>query len=178
MFQGGAVDGVRVDATSRRLAPALTFSYTLYLARVGGDFMYARMLIPVTPLLLVLLEERLAVLLAPRPATRLGLTAAVVLAQRLLLDKALPNMPVEFDGVRGRMLRWDPEVLAALAARGACFSDVPALIDQYVARLSEADDASVRHASRRLKTFYFDHVADEAREAPFRARLALRQSRP
>ena len=65
MFQGGAVDGVRVDATSRRLAPALTFSYTLYLARVGGDFMYARMLIPVTPLLLVLLEERLAVLCWP-----------------------------------------------------------------------------------------------------------------
>ena len=294
------VDGARLDATARRLALALalTISYTLYLARVGGDFMYARMLIPVTPLLLVLLEEGLAGLLVPRPWTRLGVTAAVILAlvvtprpvtgrqwvhgvadewdyyvnvrktwaaenrehgrilhryfaglpvgiafggseagfvyyadpavavesatgltdatiahqalavrgrpgheklasldylvrvrrlhflfnrslsQRLLVDKALPNMPVDFDGVWGWMLRWDPEVMAALAARGARFPDVPALIDQYVARLSEADDASVSDAYRRLKTFYFDHVADEAREAPFLARIAPRPSRP
>jgi hypothetical protein len=100
------------------------------------------------------------------------------LAQRLLLAKALPNVTVEFDGVRDLMLRWDPEVLAALVTRGARFPDAPVLIDQYVARLSEADDASLRDAYRWLKTSSFDHVADEAREALFRARPALRPSRP
>jgi hypothetical protein len=51
---------------------------------------------------------------------------------------------------------------------------VPAFIDEYVKRLPALDDAIVRETYRRLKTFPFDHVADEAREAPFRQRLAGR----
>lgn len=288
------VDGARLDATTRRMTLAViaTAAYGLYLARVGGDFMYARMLIPVTPLLLVLLEDGLAVLAAGRPLVRLAVTAAVIvalaatprpvsgrqwahgvadewdyyvnvrrawaregreqgrilrrafaglpvvmafggtearlvyyadpavavesetgltdatiarqplaargrpgheklasldylvrvrrvhvlfhrgLAGRLPLDETLPDVPIEFDGIRGRLLRWDPEVLAVLAARGARFPDVPALIDQVIARLPSLDDATVRDAHRKLRAFYFDHVADEAREAPFRRRLA------
>ncbi len=38
------------------LAGALAATYMLYVARVGGDFMYARMLIPATPFLLILFE--------------------------------------------------------------------------------------------------------------------------
>ena len=38
------------------LAGATAVTYTLYIARVGGDFMFARMLIPVTPLYALLVE--------------------------------------------------------------------------------------------------------------------------
>lgn len=51
---------------------------------------------------------------------------------------------------------------------------MPAFIDEYVKRLPALGDATVRETYRRLETFYFDHVADEAREAPFRQRLAGR----
>ncbi|HKQ60023.1 MAG TPA: hypothetical protein VJS92_01985, partial [Candidatus Polarisedimenticolaceae bacterium] len=48
------------------LALALAATYTLYVVRVGGDFMFARLLIPVTPFLLVLLEEAWLRVLAGR----------------------------------------------------------------------------------------------------------------
>ena len=38
------------------LAALLAVAYTAFVVRVGGDFMFARFLIPITPLLLVLLE--------------------------------------------------------------------------------------------------------------------------
>jgi len=46
------------------LAFVFSTSYLLYIIRVGGDFMFARMLIPITPFLLVLVENLL--FLVPR----------------------------------------------------------------------------------------------------------------
>jgi len=40
-----------------RLAAAIAATYAFYVVRVGGDFMYARLLVPITPFLLLLLEQ-------------------------------------------------------------------------------------------------------------------------
>ena len=47
-----------------RFAVAL---WLFYIARVGGDFMFARFLLPVTPLLFLLFEERLRPMVGPHP---------------------------------------------------------------------------------------------------------------
>jgi hypothetical protein len=49
------------------LAGALAAAYTFYVVRVGGDFMFARMLIPATPFYLILLERGLMALFRTRP---------------------------------------------------------------------------------------------------------------
>ncbi|MFQ5739719.1 MAG: hypothetical protein ACE5JX_11970 [Acidobacteriota bacterium] len=53
----GLGDGTNVEFRARvGLAALWAFSYTFYILRLGGDFMFARMLIPVTPFFLILLE--------------------------------------------------------------------------------------------------------------------------
>jgi hypothetical protein len=49
------------------LAALLAAAYTFYIVRVGGDFMFARMLIPVTPFYLILLERGLMAIFRTRP---------------------------------------------------------------------------------------------------------------
>jgi len=54
-----AREGAPAGSRSRRsvaLVALLALAYTAFVVRVGGDFMFARFLIPMTPLLLVLLE--------------------------------------------------------------------------------------------------------------------------
>ncbi len=74
------------DARWRRetgLAATLGIAYTGYVVHVGGDFMFARLLIPATPFLLIVLE-RVFVRLAPRAAlTRWAVAGAVTLALAL-----------------------------------------------------------------------------------------------
>lgn len=62
------------------LAAALAATYTLYVVRVGGDFMYARMLIPATPFYLVLFELGWTALPARVPAVAALALAALPLA--------------------------------------------------------------------------------------------------
>lgn len=59
------------------IALAIVVPYLVYVARLGGDFMFARFVLPVTPLLLFCLERALALL--PRPASQrvIGLAAAL-----------------------------------------------------------------------------------------------------
>src|ERR1019366_10497635 len=57
------------------LAAALAATYTLYVARVGGDFMYARMLIPATPFFLILFDLGFSAL-----PVRIPLAAALAIA--------------------------------------------------------------------------------------------------
>lgn len=76
----------RVPATVRPLVgptAALAFAalYTTYVAKVGGDFMYARLLIPTAPALLLALGAGLRAL-APWP--RLGLGLAIIALPWLL----------------------------------------------------------------------------------------------
>ena len=60
--------GAALDAWRRRalLAVILALPYAAYVLRVGGDFMFARFLLPVTPLLLVLTELGIARISAGR----------------------------------------------------------------------------------------------------------------
>jgi hypothetical protein len=61
------------------LAAALAAVYAFYVVRVGGDFMFARLLVPVTPFLLLLLEQGTWLLFdAARPAGAAVALAALV----------------------------------------------------------------------------------------------------
>jgi arabinofuranosyltransferase len=66
---GSTVPAYRARVEEVLLAAAFALGLSLYVVRVGGDFMFARMLIPVTPFLLVLFEVALAPLLARRHVT-------------------------------------------------------------------------------------------------------------
>ena len=60
------------------LAASLAIGFTLYVMRVGGDFMYARMLIPATPFYILVLESAVGRLLAGRPRVELAVAAVIV----------------------------------------------------------------------------------------------------
>jgi hypothetical protein len=90
---------------------------------------------------------------------------------KLGLDRDLPHVPVDILGVPGRLLVWDPPLVAALRKRGARIPDVPTLIDSYVARMASLPDERVASDYAKLRRFYFNRVDDAARRAPFDARL-------
>jgi hypothetical protein len=56
---------------------ALAVAYALYVARVGGDFMFGRVLVPITPFLVLLIERGLGALLGRRPVARAAAIAAL-----------------------------------------------------------------------------------------------------
>jgi hypothetical protein len=70
----------RAEFAELVLATAFAAGLLLYVTRVGGDFMFARMLIPVTPFLLVLAELVLTPLLAWRWNVALAATALALAA--------------------------------------------------------------------------------------------------
>ena len=61
------------------LALVLGLVYTLYVTRVGGDFMYARFLIPAAPFFVIAMARGVDLLLERRPAVRWAATAAAVI---------------------------------------------------------------------------------------------------
>lgn len=270
---------------------ALAAVYALYVVRVGGDFMFGRMLVPIAPFLLLLVERGLAAALPARPLARAAIAAALLAgmlltptevdggrrprgiaderdayvrvlagwAQRaddngavlarmfdglpvrvgffgaqarlvyrsrvataiecetgltdatiarqelrergrvghekhaklsylvarrvdflltrdwanevLRLDEQLPDVPIDLGRIGGRVITWDPAIMAALAARGVRVPDVPAQIDAYIAAMAGRSDAEVRRDWERFRRLYFDRTPDPARERPFRMRL-------
>jgi hypothetical protein len=92
----------------------------------------------------------------------------------LHLDEQLPDAAIELGRLRGRVITWDPAIMAALAARGVRVPDVPAMIDRTIAGMAAQPDDVVRRDWQRFRRLYFDRVPDPAREAPFRARLTDR----
>ena len=89
----------------------------------------------------------------------------------LPLDDAIPDYRIDLDGVSGRILHWDPALLAELRSRGAVFQDLPADLDRYLATADERDWEVVAHDYARFRRFYFAHVSDPARERLFWRRL-------
>jgi hypothetical protein len=273
------------------LAGAFAFTYTVYIIRIGGDFMFARMLVPTVPFYLIILELSLIRLSATRPLMHIGLAALLSLSflltpfpvtdtqwvkgisnewmyyvsrghetpdhradilQRyfaglpvrvaffgteaqlvyraavpvaiesetgltdrfiarqtlqhrgrighekhapvsyliderqvhfifhpggplvLRLDQFIPKSDILLDGVRGRILHWDPPLMAALKQRGAVFTDFPTQLDEYIARLPTLSAEEVSNTFAKFKRFYFNHVADPHREFAFLERLASR----
>jgi len=291
-FRSRASGDIR-DAAARPISEALLLtgiaaSYTLYVTRVGGDFMYARLLVPVMPFLALLLEVAVSQPGLPA-AVRAGSVAAAVLLPLVVADPVPPELLVHgvaneravytgggvrladqvglalqplFAGLpvrvlaggaemrvayrseaaeiveahgltdrwiarqplreRGRvgherfadlgyvvrtrrvhfmfhppeadypafpdlfpsvtvkygpavlfMLSWDPPVMDELARRGARFRSFPEGLDRYLASIDALPEERVRRDYVRCRNFYFDHVSDPAREAPFKRRLGL-----
>jgi hypothetical protein len=86
-----ALAGGRAAGSGRRaltLALPLSIGFTLYVARVGGDFMFGRFLVPITPLLLVVLEVGLAYTIS---RSTIRVAAAVLMVGALALP--LPTLP-------------------------------------------------------------------------------------
>jgi hypothetical protein len=71
--------GRRMWTRQAILAGGFVLAYTLYVARVGGDFMFGRFLVPTVPFWAVLLDLGTMALL-PRRALHVGATAVVVIA--------------------------------------------------------------------------------------------------
>jgi hypothetical protein len=92
--------------------------------------------------------------------------------ERLDLGELIPIVPIDFDGVHGYVLRWDADLMPALEARGVRVLDFPRALDQLIAALDSLPDAEVRRDYLMNKRFYFNFVADPARETAFRARLS------
>ncbi len=73
-------------ARPRRVAVlelSLAAVYAAYVARVGGDFMFARLLLPTTPFLLLLIQRGLVALAGARPLVHAGAAAALLAAMAL-----------------------------------------------------------------------------------------------
>jgi hypothetical protein len=286
-----AAPGAPPDRGSEQavLAGVLAAGYALWVVRIGGDFMFARMLVPITPLLLILVEHAwwrtcrgrgplahlaaagllAAMLVTPAPVTatewrygvaheqsfyaeprvrlldhtaevlrpqfaglpvrvafygtearvaykarfpvaieaNAGLTEPGVAhlplerrgrvgheklapldylilerkahftfsrapAELLDMDSRIPRVFVHFgSGVIGRVLHWDPALMDALRRRGADVPDFLATLDEYLARIDGIPDAQLAQEYGRLRRFYFAHVPDPRREAPFLQRL-------
>lgn len=101
----------------------------------------------------------------------------------LRLDDQLPNVPIDVGPIGGRVITWDPAIMAALAARGVRVPDVPAQIDAYIAGMASRSDADVRRDLERFRRLYFDRTPirrASCRSAPAWAREAryCRRSRP
>ncbi len=87
-------DSSDIDASLRRLAyiaAAMAGTYTLYIVRVGGDFMFARMLIPATPFYLLLIELGLARWMPTRVLAQAA-TATLVLIALILPDYPMKRL--------------------------------------------------------------------------------------
>ncbi len=101
------------------LAGAIAVLYALYVARVGGDFMYARMLIPATPFFLVLFELGWTALPPRTPAA----LALFVGALPVVVPPLLPRPVTGRQLVRGVANEWEFYSLKKNAEtdfRGAC----------------------------------------------------------
>jgi hypothetical protein len=83
------------------LAAMLAAAYMAFVLRVGGDFMFARFLIPVTPLFVILFELGVTRMDAERPRRQWvpAAIAAVAAAGIVLTPYPLPRDP--FAGVKG-----------------------------------------------------------------------------
>ena len=103
---------------------------------------------------------------------RAHLTFMPAAPQLLELRGRIPEVIVDFgQGVRGRVLHWDPELMAELGRRGARFPYFTAELDRFIPRLDRLTDKQVAHNYQMLELFYFRHVDDPVREQAFLRRL-------
>jgi arabinofuranosyltransferase len=90
----------------------------------------------------------------------------------------IPPVTLELDHVRLFLLRWNPELLAELARRGARVPDFPATLDRVIDELPGTDRDRVARMYAELRRFYFDHADDPSRGAAFERRLGLPPDTP
>ena len=98
------------------LALAFLFFHTLYVIRIGGDFMFARMLLPVAPFVLVLLDQALPAFTGGRTLVAAGITAA--LAAGVLLTPNPVSGTDMVSGIANEPNFYTPERTASSRAHG------------------------------------------------------------
>jgi arabinofuranosyltransferase len=113
------------------LAAACALVYTFYIVRVGGDFMYARLLIPATPFYLLLIEHGLVRLTQERPFIQVAAIAGMCAAMASMPAPFHNNAPIsgivdEWQYYNTQRFREDPKI-AGLALR-QWFRDLPVRI--------------------------------------------------
>jgi hypothetical protein len=101
-----------VTARQGVLAGAIALVYVFYVVRVGGDFMFARFLIPATPFLLILLELGWLRAFAARPAWGYGV-AGLLLGGMLLSPSPVAGHEFRY-GVANEWEYYSPERVADL----------------------------------------------------------------
>jgi hypothetical protein len=103
---------------------------------------------------------------------RAQITMEVWGSSRSGLDKFIPLVLVEADGIQFRLLYWDITLVANLERRGAIILGFPASLDDLIIRLPRMCAFEVRREWARYDHFYFAHVEDAPRRAAFEHRLA------
>jgi len=91
---------------------------------------------------------------------------------KLPLDEWLPRADLFLGPMRGRLLHWDPALMAELERRGATFTRYPEYLDDYLARIEQIPTEQVEADFDRFRLFYFEHVDDSIREQRFRAHMS------
>jgi hypothetical protein len=154
------------------LAAGIVASYTLYVVRVGGDFMYARFLIPAVPFFALLFERSLALLLPGRRAWAWGLSAIVAGAPYMVgepvqgsvwihgianerayysplrtehADEAGLQLRQYFDGLPVRIVVFGAEVRLAYRSEASVVIDAHGLTDRHVAHMPLLQRGRVGH---------------------------------
>jgi hypothetical protein len=85
--------------------------------------------------------------------------------------REIPDVPIRFGWIEGKILHWDPGLLAVLKARGAEFPDFISELDSFLSQMDSMPAAEIKNQYRRFKNFYFDFVPDPERESKIRNRL-------
>jgi arabinofuranosyltransferase len=134
----------RPVASLALLSSAFALAYVAYVARVGGDFMFGRLLVPATPMLLVILDigATLTASLVPRASIPIALLCAVA-------PMATP-LPLKGDasdrGIDDERGHHTPERLARTRARGQAIAPLleglPAVVAIY------GDEAALAYYGR------------------------------
>ena len=92
-------------------------------------------------------------------------------AKVLQLEKAIPTVEIEMNGVRGQVLTWDPPLMDSMRRRGALVPDFPAELDRLLAEPGLVVIWGGWSVREKLRRFYFGHVEDPIREALLEQRV-------
>jgi hypothetical protein len=99
------------------LALLFIVPFIIYVARVGGDFMFARFLIPITPICLILLEINIKKMVGNR-YLRLAL-AIIIVAGMVFRYNQFPDPDTKIDGIVDERQNYPPEKITQAKAEAA-----------------------------------------------------------
>lgn len=89
------------------------------------------------------------------------------------LDRSIPFVPIDFNGVAGRVVTWEPAVMAAMKSRGARFPDLPQILDGEIGKRAGVAPEVLAERIARLEAFLFMPASGDARRG--RSRVVLEQ---
>jgi hypothetical protein len=103
--------------------------------------------------------------------TRFTFTPAADILFRL--NREIPHVPIEMDGVQGLVLTWDPALMDSLRSRGAHFPDFPSALDAVLADPGRLKETRKQEwfSYDKLNRFYFAQTNDPRLESLLQQRL-------